>query len=139
MPNELRQDIEGRDLNELHERAEALVAPYRYAKPNDELLTTKKGFVRLARGELLKAQVQIIKGKGGENVLHYHTNAETFWWVIRGRARFYGPENVLIGEFGEGEGVITPRYSLYWFENAGGESDDLELMQIAASDVPGNK
>jgi hypothetical protein len=36
----------------------------------------------------------------------------------------------VIGEFGPGEGTITPRYSRYWFENVGEE--DLEILQVAA-------
>jgi hypothetical protein len=53
------------------------------------------------------------------------------------KVRFYGPEDVVIGEFGEGEGIVTPRFSRYWFENCG--DDDLELLQIAASPEPGLK
>ena len=139
MANELRAPYEGRSLNDLHERADALVTTYSYQKPDQGKLTTKKANIRLAAGELIKGQIQIVKKNGGENNLHYHTNAETFWWVIKGKVRFYGPGDVVIGEFNEGEGIITPRYSRYWFENAGQGDDDLELMQIAASDTVGNK
>jgi hypothetical protein len=44
--------------------------------------------------------------------------------------RFYGPDDVLIGEFGPHEGTITPRYARYWFENVGDE--DLEILQVSA-------
>jgi hypothetical protein len=54
--------------------------------------------------------------------------------VIKGRVRFYGPGDVLLKELGANEGIITPRYSRYWFECVGEE--DLELLQIAASDSP---
>ena len=50
--------------------------------------------------------------------------------VLKGRVRFYGPGDVLIGEFGPHEGTITPRFSRYWFENVGEE--DLEILQVAA-------
>src|SRR5258707_1303644 len=48
----------------------------------------------------------------------------------KGRVRFYGPDDVLIGEFGPHEGTITSRYARYWFENCGDE--DLELLQVTA-------
>jgi hypothetical protein len=49
---------------------------------------------------------------------------------LKGRVRFYGPGDKLIGEFGPHEGTITPRYARYWFENAGDE--DLEILQVGA-------
>ena len=81
--------------------------------------------------------MQIVKKNGGENNLHYHTHAETFWFVLSGRVKFYGPDDVILGEFAAGEGIITPRYSRYWFENSGDE--DLELLQVATSPEPGLK
>jgi len=74
--------------------------------------------------------VQVVKKHGGENNLHYHTTSASFWMVLKGRVRFYGPDDVLIGEFGPHEGTITPRYSRYWFENVGDE--DLEILQVSA-------
>jgi hypothetical protein len=44
---------------------------------------------------------------------------------------------VVLGDFGPQEGLITPRFSRYWFENAGDE--DAELLQVAAADSPGGK
>jgi hypothetical protein len=44
--------------------------------------------------------------------------------VLRGR------RDRLLGEFGPHEGIITPAYSRYWFENCGEE--DLELLQVGA-------
>jgi mannose-6-phosphate isomerase-like protein (cupin superfamily) len=71
-----------------------------------------------------------VKKNGGENNLHYHSTSASFWMVLKGRVRFYGPGDVLIGEFGPHEGTITPRYSRYWFENVG--DDDLEILQVSA-------
>jgi mannose-6-phosphate isomerase-like protein (cupin superfamily) len=136
MSNDLRADIEGRPLEELHLRAEAQVATFKYVKPADKDISTK-GFLRLVKGELVKGIIQVVKKDGGENNLHYHTNVETFWYVLKGRARFYGPGDVLLGDFGPGEGIVTPRYTRYWFES--GSDEDLELLQVAASDAPGNK
>jgi mannose-6-phosphate isomerase-like protein (cupin superfamily) len=74
--------------------------------------------------------VQVVKKHGGENNLHYHTTSASFWMVLKGRVRFYGPGDVVIGEFGPHEGTITPRYARYWFENVGDE--DLEILQVSA-------
>src|SRR5580693_9057692 len=106
MADDVTKDQAGEDLENLHLQAEALVSSYHYARPGAEIFT--KGVVRLVKGELIRSQVQIVKKKGGENNLHYHTHLETFWWVIKGRVRFYGPENVLLGEFGPHEGIVTP-------------------------------
>ena len=135
MGSDLRDDIDGRPLEELHNRGDALVSTFKYVKPASEVKT--KGYVRIVSGELLKGAVQVLKKNGGENNLHYHTNVETIWWVLKGKAKFYGPADVLIGELGANEGIVTPRYSRYWFENGGDE--DLELIQIAASDMTGHK
>ncbi len=123
------------DLETRHLEAESKVSTFAYKKPAGEITT--KGFVKIGRGEHIRGTVQIVKKNGGENNLHYHTHAETFWFVLSGRVKFYGPEDVLFGEFGPGEGIITPRYSRYWFENSGDE--DLELLQVATSPEPGLK
>ncbi len=123
------------DMEARHQRAESLVSVFAYKKP--DVAITTKGFVMLGGGEHIRGKVQIVKKNGGENNLHYHTHAETFWFVLSGRVTFYGPEDVILGEFGVGEGIITPRFSRYWFGNSGDE--DLELLQVAASPEPGLK
>ena len=50
--------------------------------------------------------------------------------MLKGRIRFYGPDDKVIGEFGPNEGTISPAYSRYWFENAG--DGDAELLQVMA-------
>lgn len=115
------------ELNRLHEQADAQVKSYSYRKPAE--IGAAKGRVNLCKTETLRGVVQIVKKDGGENNLHYHTNSDSFWMVLKGRIRFYGPGDKLIGEFGPHEGTVTPRYSRYWFENAGEE--DAELLQIA--------
>jgi mannose-6-phosphate isomerase-like protein (cupin superfamily) len=116
------------DLQAQHEAAEAKVKTFHYQKP--ESVGAGKGFVGLARTDIVKGVVQVVKKDGGENNLHYHKRMDSFWFVLKGRVRFYGPDDVLIGEFGPNEGTVTPRFSRYWFENAGDE--DLELLQVAA-------
>jgi len=115
-------------LNEMHSEAESKIKNFIYNKPTE--VNSGKGFVALARTDLFKAVVQVVKKDGGENNLHYHKRMDSFWMVLKGRVKFYGPDDVLIGEFGPNEGTITPRYSRYWFENVG--DGDLELLQISS-------
>lgn len=121
------------DLEAKHLAAEETNHAYSYAKPDG--VATGKGFVNLGRSDIVKGMVQVVKKDGGENNLHYHTRMDTFWMVLKGRVRFYGPGDAVIGEFGPHEGTITPRFSRYWFENVG--DGDLELLQVAAYVEPG--
>jgi mannose-6-phosphate isomerase-like protein (cupin superfamily) len=116
------------DLQKRHEAAEANPMKFSYSKPSE--VNVGKGFVNLGRRDIVRGAVQVVKKNGGENNLHFHTTSASFWMVLKGRVRFYGPGDVLIGEFGPHEGTITPRYSRYWFENVGDE--DLEILQVAA-------
>jgi mannose-6-phosphate isomerase-like protein (cupin superfamily) len=116
------------DLRKRHAAAEAEPTKFSYAKP--EGVNVGKGFVNLGRRDIVRGAVQVVKKNGGENNLHFHTTSASFWMVLKGRVRFYGPGDVLIGEFGPHEGTITPRYSRYWFENVGDE--DLEILQVSA-------
>lgn len=116
------------DLLKRHQEAEADPVTFSYAKPAG--VSTGKGFVTLGRKDIVRGAVQVVKKHGGENNLHYHTTSASFWMVLKGRVRFYGPGDVPIGEFGPHEGTITPRYARYWFENVGEE--DLEILQVSA-------
>ena len=100
---------------------------FRYEKPD---VTTPKGTVKLAQTDILKTAVQIIRDGGGNN-LHSHAVTDTCWMVLKGRARFYGDNDEVIGEFGPYEGITTPRGTAYWFESAI-EGENLELLQKAA-------
>jgi mannose-6-phosphate isomerase-like protein (cupin superfamily) len=121
-------DVEDDELQKRHQAAEADPVSFAYSKP--DAVSVAKGFVSLGRKDIVRGNVQIVKKHGGENNLHYHTSSSTFWMVLKGRVRFYGPGDVVIGEYGPHEGTITPRYARYWFENVGEE--DLELLQVSA-------
>ena len=124
--------VNQQDLEKLHLEAEAEVTNFTYKKPDG--VERGKGFIKLVRSPLIKGNIQVIKKNGGENNLHYHHSVDTFWMVLSGRVRFYGPGDVVTGEFGPMEGTVTPRYSRYWFENCG--DGDAELLQIAALASP---
>ncbi|MFM1815504.1 MAG: hypothetical protein RLZ98_2199 [Pseudomonadota bacterium] len=110
------------------EDAEKTVVTFKYQRPDE--IGRSKALVRLGRGGNVRGVVQVVKKNGGENNLHYHTNADSLWMVLKGRVRFYGAGDKLLGEFGAHEGIITPAFSRYWFENCGDE--DLELLQVGA-------
>lgn len=112
-----------------HREAEGKVQSYKYAKPTIPE-GANKGLVRLCGTGMTKGIIQIIQD-GGENTLHYHDGMDSFWMVIKGRVRFYGPGDKLIGEYGPMEGLITPAGARYWFEKAS-DDEDLELLQVAS-------
>lgn len=127
--------LRGDEKEAFHRNAESRVKIFKYGAEVDPKrmydLGGKKQVSQLANGELLRLRVQRVK-EGGENNLHYHTGSETTWMVLGGRARFYGPEDKLLGEFGPMEGILIPGGARYWFEKVGDE--DLEVMQIVAYD-----
>src|SRR5262249_54148683 len=92
------------DLLKRHEAAEADPVTSSCAKPAG--VNAGKGFVSLGRKDIVRGAVQVVKKHGGENNLHYHTTSASFWMVLKGRVRFYGPGDVVIGEFGPNEGTI---------------------------------
>ena len=100
---------------------------FSYRKP--ETLKGGKAIVQLAESDIIRGRVQIVR-EGGENNLHSHRGMDGFWFVLRGKVKFYGPGDVLIGEFAQHEGILVPRGAEYWFESSGDE--DLEILQMAA-------
>ena len=99
---------------------------FRYETPEFE---AGKGLVKLAQTDIVKGAVQVVKAGGGNN-LHSHAAADTFWMVLKGRARFYNGKTSVYGEYGPMEGIVTPRGFPYWFESADPDTD-LELLQVA--------
>ena len=108
-----------------HRAAEARVKTFDYAPPAPG--PRPKQSMRLASGDHIKVNVQVVR-EGGENNLHYHVHSDTTWMVLKGRARFYGPGDVLLGEFGALQGIFMPGGARYWFEKVGDEP--LEILQM---------
>jgi mannose-6-phosphate isomerase-like protein (cupin superfamily) len=105
---------------------------FKYEKPAME---KPKTIVWLARTDRLIADVQVLK-EGGETNLHSHSHLDGFWYVLSGRAKFYGEGDAVLADLGPHEGVLLPRGTKYWFESSSPEP--LELLQIEASDKPMN-
>lgn len=88
-----------------------------------------KEIARLCKTDLLKADVQVVR-EGGANNMHSHTGNDGFWFVLEGKARFYGEGDEVIAEPEAREGVLIPRGFKYWFESIGEE--DLEIIHVAS-------
>lgn len=106
---------------------EATVFRYTPRPPIDD----RKAFDLLCRSDKLIAGVQTVS-EGGETNLHSHRHLDGFWFVLKGRARFYTTEDEVVAELGPMEGVLVPRNFPYWFERVG--EDDLHLLQVEATD-----
>ena len=100
---------------------------FSYKKPDN--LRRGKGIVQLAQSPLIRGRVQIVQ-EGGENNLHSHTDMDGFWFVLAGKVKFYGPGDVLIGEYGKHEGILIPAGLEYWFESSD-PTEALEILQMA--------
>src|SRR5689334_18299597 len=86
---------------------------------------------RLGLADVLFAGVQVLQ-PGAGNVMHSHSGMDGLYFVLKGRIRFYGEGDVLLGEFGPHEGVVMPRDTPYWFEAAGDE--EAEMLHVEAFD-----
>jgi mannose-6-phosphate isomerase-like protein (cupin superfamily) len=123
------RDLSPEDKEAFHRAAEKRIQTFRYAPPAEP--GAVKDIVTLCKSDLVKVNVQVVQ-EGGENNLHYHLNSDTCWMVLRGRAKFYGPDDMLIGEFGAHDGILLPGGARYWFEKIGEEP--LEILQMVAID-----
>ena len=101
---------------------------FRYQTPDFKGPNAK---VWLCRSDIMFAAVKAIR-EGGENNLNSHTALDGFWFVLKGRARFYGKDDALLADLGPHEGIFLPRGVMYWFEAAGDEL--LEILQVEAID-----
>ena len=108
-----------------HEAAEAAVQVFKFKRP--ESYTGRKAIVKLFANDHSAGAIHVL-AEGGENNLHFHANVDILWMVLSGRARFYGPDDVVRGEFGPKEGLVQPAGARYWFESCSDEH--LELLQI---------
>lgn len=108
------------------------VTVFQYQRPD---LDHGKGTIFLGRTDILTGMIQVVR-EGGENNLHAHTATDGFWFVLGGRARFYGEDDVLLADLGRHEGILIPRGFKYWFESASDEP--LEILRVGAT-VHGQK
>ena len=94
-------------------------------------ISKRKEFDLLCKSDVVIAGIQTV-GEGGETNLHSHRHLDGFWFVLKGRARFYTTDDEVVADLGPFEGIFLPRNYPYWFERVGDEN--LELLQIESSD-----
>jgi mannose-6-phosphate isomerase-like protein (cupin superfamily) len=98
-----------------------------YARP---ALAGLRGISTLASTDVLSAIVQTL-APGARQGLHAHGSYDGFYFVLAGRARFYGRNNALFAEIGPHEAVLVPRNTPYAFEAAG---EEVQLLAINVTD-----
>lgn len=103
------------------------IEKFEYETPEDP--TDTKNVIRLAATDSFKADMQIV-GKDGENNMHSHTGNDGFWYVMSGKARFYGDGDEVVAELEPNEGLLIPHDEKYWFESAG--EHPLEILHIGS-------
>jgi|SRR5262245_19179957 len=127
------RDMSADEREAFHCNAEAAIKTFRYDKPAAN--GRPKQLAWLVRRPMIEVLVQVVK-QGGENNLHYHTNSETTWMVLKGRAQFIGLGDKILAELGPMEGILLPGGSRYRFCKVG--DDDLEILQMVSVRVDGN-
>jgi quercetin dioxygenase-like cupin family protein len=110
------------------EEAEKGRMNFTFQRPDRVIPQGRKLHVKLAGTENFRASVQVLN-QGGENNLHYHSDMDLMYIVLKGRVRFYGVGDQVVGEFGVHDGILLPEFSRYWFESVGEE--EAHLLQIA--------
>jgi mannose-6-phosphate isomerase-like protein (cupin superfamily) len=114
------------DAIETAEKPASEAKVIRYRTPP---LKGDRGITPLCRTDIMYAAVQVMK-EGTGNTLHFHTQLDGIFFVLRGRARFHGKDNVVHGDLGERDSILIPRGVSYWFESIGDEP--LEMFQVEA-------
>ena len=123
-----------------HQEAESRIKVIKVQKPPENTRGEPRDVVVQVKTDLIAVLTQWVR-EGGEDNLHYHTNGDTFWMVLKGKARYWtvGEDkkvgDKMIAELGPREGVVIPGGSRYWFEKVGDE--ELELLQMVGYDKGG--
>jgi mannose-6-phosphate isomerase-like protein (cupin superfamily) len=105
------------------------ITAFRYRRP--ELREGQvKAVVNIVKTRLLSAGVQLVT-HGGETTLHAHNTEDEIWFVLAGRAAFYGQDGERV-EVSRYEGVTIEAAVPYWFESL--DDEPLQILRVAAKD-----
>lgn len=116
--------------SDIKEEGGTPITAFRYRTP--ELAEGEvKAVIGLTRTRLLSAGVQLV-GRGGETTLHSHNTEDEVWFVLAGRAAFYGKDGERV-EVGRYEGVLVEAAVPYWFESLDA-TEPLEVLRVSAKD-----
>ena len=123
-----RQDLRGAPKKEaFHQAAESQVHTFKFDADD---ATASQNTVDLASLDSCRARIQVLRKGMKKRGLHYHPNQDQIYMVIKGRIRFYGPDDTALGELGPFEGIVYPENSRYWLENVA--DDETWLMHFSA-------
>ena len=109
--------------------AEAKIHNFSFTPPDVDYPDNDKLHIKLAGTDNCRAAIQILRN-GSDNNLHYHPNKDTIYMVLKGRIRFYGSGDRVLGEYGPNEGLLIPENARYWFKSLGDE--EAWLLQFAS-------
>src|SRR5688572_20758267 len=121
------RDMTPEEREAFHQNAESEIFTFDYTKPTPN--GRPKQVVWMVRRPNMQVVVQVVHD-GGENNLHYHTNSETTWFVLKGRAIFSGQDEKIWGDIGPMQGIVMPGGCRYKFSKAG--EGDLEILQMVS-------
>ncbi len=97
-----------------------------------ELGSLPKVSSHIAQSDILSVVIQVVSKDGGETNLHAHSGQDAVWFVLAGRAKFYGKDDEVV-ELGPKDALFIPKGVPYWFESSSDEP--LEIMRNAATDA----
>jgi mannose-6-phosphate isomerase-like protein (cupin superfamily) len=110
--------------------------PFVYPGPDGEgARVTREGGLsfHLCADGPLRSKVLVLQ-PGVHNALHAHATEDAHYFVLGGRATFYGSGDAVVATLGRNEGLFMPRGTPYWFESSADEP--LELLRVStATDV----
>lgn len=110
------------------EKRKATAEVFEYRPPTEDV--TDIEVVGLGETDLFRSSIKTVSPEMKIN-FHAHTGNDGFWYVLSGRARFYGGEdNELVADLAPGQGIVIPREFPYWYECANGEN--LEILHVSS-------
>ena len=82
-----------------------------------ELGSLPKVSSHIAQSDILSVVIQVVSKDGGETNLHAHSGQDAVWFVLAGRAKFYGKDDEVV-ELGPKDALFIPKGVPYWFESS---------------------
>ena len=101
----------------------------RYETP--DLGSLPKSNTQLVNSGILGVAIQVVSKDGGETNLHAHSGQDAVWFVLSGKARFYGKDGKSV-DLGPKDALFIPKGVGYWFESI--SEEPLEIMRNFSTD-----
>lgn len=81
----------------------------------------------MCKSDSLNSKVIVLE-PGVHNVAHAHADEDAHYFVLAGRVKFYGRRDEPLADLGQGEGVLVPHSTPYWFESCGDRA--VEMLRV---------